>query len=137
MQVLFSSFSVIHRRVSEERRTTNSFISADFPRPTDGLLFIWTNMSRRVASTYPSMDRYRSIIDGVGVLFHTSSPRILVSIEVLHLCISITLYSIMADTKGTFLVEESQSQLSCLIAAAEPSSFDADPREIVWGNLLL
>jgi hypothetical protein len=84
------------------------------------------------------MDRYRSIIDGVGVLFHTSSPRILVSIEVLLLCISITLYSIiMAAPKGTFLVEESQSQSSCLIAAAEPSSFDADPREIVWGNLLL
>jgi len=71
-----------------------------------------------------------------GVLFHTSSPHILVSIEVLHLCISITLYSIMADTKGTFLVEESQSQSSCLIAAAE-HSFDSDPREIVWGNLLL
>jgi hypothetical protein len=34
------------------------------------------------------------------------------------------------------LVEESQSQSSCLIAAAE-HSFDSDPREIVWGNLLL
>jgi len=83
-----------------------------------------------------SMDRYRSTIDGDGVLFHTSSPRILVSIEVLHLCISITLYTRMAAPKGTFLVEESQSQSSCLIAAAEPS-FDSDPREIFWGNLLL
>lgn len=112
-----------------------SFISADFPRPTDGLLSIWkldegsTHMSPRwIDIDPPSME---------GVLFHTSSPGILVSIEVLHLCISITLYSIMADTKGTFLVEESQSQSSCLIPAAEPSSFDADPREIVWGNLLL